>query len=56
MFYPLKKYFGITEHPVFMDDHFQGYNHIIKVEVLVNGKYKNIGSSTSLSEQRRSAI
>jgi len=41
--YPLKKYFGITEHPVFMDDHFQGYNHIIKVEVLKNGKYKNIG-------------
>lgn len=25
------KYLGITNHPVFMDEHFQGYNKIIKV-------------------------
>lgn len=26
---PLVKYFGITHHPVFMDGHFDNYNHII---------------------------
>lgn len=29
---PLVKYYGITQHPVFMDGHFGGYNHIIKTE------------------------
>lgn len=33
---PLVKYFGITHHAVFLDGHFRGYNHIIKVEYITN--------------------
>ncbi len=37
-----RKFFGITKHPVFMDDHFNGYNHIISVsfiDTLGNSSY-----------------
>lgn len=38
--YPLMdfstKAFGITKHPVFMDNHFKGYNHIISVSYIDN--------------------
>ena len=40
---PLLKFMGITKHPVFMDSHFDGYNHIFKVEIRSNDEYKNIG-------------
>ena len=40
---PLIKFLGITKHPVFMDSHFNSYNHIIKVEMVEKGKLKNIG-------------
>ena len=33
-----KKYFGITNHGVFVDAHFEGFNHIIKVSFHENGK------------------
>jgi len=33
-----KNYFGITNHPVFMDSHFKGYNHIFRVTYLDKGK------------------
>jgi hypothetical protein len=33
---PLIKYLGITQHPVFMDGHFGGYNHIVKTEFHTN--------------------
>ncbi|WP_152267606.1 DCC1-like thiol-disulfide oxidoreductase family protein [Agriterribacter humi] len=34
-----KTYFGITGHSVFLDSHFEGYNHIIAIEYI--GKDKN---------------
>ncbi len=34
-----RTYFGVTNHPVFMDSHFAGYNHVIAVEgVEANGE------------------
>lgn len=33
---PLKKYFGLTHHTIFLDEHFRGYNHIVKVEYVTN--------------------
>ncbi|MES2837184.1 MAG: HTTM domain-containing protein [Bacteroidota bacterium] len=34
-----KEFLGVTNHSVFIDSHFKGYNHIIKVEYLLpNGK------------------
>lgn len=34
-----RTFFGITSHPVFMDDHFNNYNHIIAIEAqFVNGE------------------
>jgi predicted DCC family thiol-disulfide oxidoreductase YuxK len=34
-----KQFFGITNHPVFMDFHFKGYNHIIRVDYVEGDKH-----------------
>lgn len=40
---PLLKLTGTTQHPVFMDGHFDGYNHIIKVDMFTHDGFKNAG-------------
>jgi hypothetical protein len=40
---PLKTFMGVTRHGLFLNAHFNGYNHIVKVEIWKNGKYENIG-------------
>jgi len=37
----LKKYLGVTQHTVFLDEHFKGFNHIFKV-VYVGGQKEEI--------------
>ena len=34
--YFFKKYFGVTKHDVFLDFHFEDFNHILRVEALTN--------------------
>lgn len=38
LLYSSKVFLGIGSHPVFMDRHFEGYNHVIAVEAEVDGK------------------
>lgn len=38
----LKKYLGITSHTVFLNEHFEGFNHIFKITYFVNNKEKEV--------------